>query len=1354
MSPGVVGSAAPQTSANPYYFQEGATLAEMDHGYYAGVSGWYFTITLATSPYATGYEFNGRSNTGDWYQAIVGDNWPGCNAGFEMLYSDWNAAGSNLGTSCDPNVGAMSAGDSVALDIYVATTSPYQVCMEVYDYATLGASTDCVNQPDPGSTPQNNYMEMMGTAADSHGYFTGPMTEVVDTTAASCLSYTSLPAMTYQWASGSHITEYIPWSDEFQSGMSTCYINDGPLQVLAPADNNAHYYQSTGPYGYGPHWEAVTNISNVNVNYYWQVCTDCTPATPIVPSISGPTGGDVSQALSYTPSASGGSPSGYYWYLNDVYQTATTGAWVWTPASAGTYTIYALAYDAAANRYGPSNVITVTVSPALTIGAPTASPVSPSDLGQTITFTSAVPSGGLSPYGYSWTSLPTGCTNSLTSTDSCSPSASSTYTVTVKVTDGNGATASGSITYVVNPALVAGPITPASPTIDSGQFLLLTSHPAGGTTPYSAYQWFTGTACGTAITGATGSTYNANPASTTSYSYKVTDSASSPVSVCSAVDTVSVNLALTNPALSPTSESIDSGQSVSFSASWTGGTASFTAKLDTSTSSSSCTGLVVVQAVASASSPQAFTAVAPTSTTYYCATITDSSAAGSVTTTTGTPVVITVNAALSVPALSPGSESIDSGQSVTFSASWSGGTSAFTAKLDTSTSSSSCTGLVTVQTVPSATSPQSFTAVSPASTTYYCATVTDSSGSGAVTTTTASPVVITVNAALVAGIPTPTSVTIDAGQTKVLTNAATGGTSPFTWQWYDPTTSLTCSATSPAIGGATSSTYTTPNTLSAGTYYFCYRVTDSSAAGAVSVYSSTDTVVVNAVLTTPTLSPGSESIDSGQSVSFSTTWSGGTSSFTAKLDTSTSSASCTGLVLVQSITSAVSPQSFTAVSPTSTTYYCASITDSSGAGAVTTTTTTPVVITVNAALSAPTLSPGSETIDNGQSVSFSASWTGGTASFTAKLDTSTSSSSCTGLVVVQTVGSASSPQVFTAVAPTSTTYYCASITDSSGAGAVTTTTASPVVITVNSALGVPTLSPGSQTIDSGQSVTFSVSWTGGTSSFTAKLDTSTSSSTCTGLAVVQTIGSASSPQTFTAVAPTSTTYYCSTITDSSGAGAVTTTTSSPVVITVNAALSAPTLSPGSEAIDSGQSVAFSESWAGGTSSFTAKLDTSTSSASCTGLVVVQTIAPASSPQAFTAVAPTSTTYYCSTITDSSGAGAVTTTTASPVVITVNAALAAAVPTPTSVAIDAGQTEVLTNAATGGTSPFTWQWYDPTTSGTCSATSPAIGGATSPTYTTPNTLSAGTYYFCYRVTDSSAAGAVSVYSSTDTVVVNA
>ncbi|MCI4347674.1 MAG: hypothetical protein L3J97_03535, partial [Thermoplasmata archaeon] len=71
-------------------------------------------------------------------------------------------------------------------------------------------------------------------------------------------------------------------------------------------------------------------------------------------------------------------------------------------------------------------------------------------------------------------------------------------------------------------------------TVQSGP-VTLTSHPMGGTAPYT-YQWYssmTGTgACssGTPITGATDSTYHAAPTSRTYYCYTVTDSASTPMS--------------------------------------------------------------------------------------------------------------------------------------------------------------------------------------------------------------------------------------------------------------------------------------------------------------------------------------------------------------------------------------------------------------------------------------------------------------------------------------------------------------------------------------------------------------------------------------------------------------------------------------------------------------------------------------------------------------------------------------------------------------------------------------------------------------------------------------------------------
>jgi hypothetical protein len=86
-------------------------------------------------------------------------------------------------------------------------------------------------------------------------------------------------------------------------------------------------------------------------------------------------------------------------------------------------------------------------------------------------------------------------------------------------------------------AALAAPAPSASSTsITSGSPVTLTANPTGGTSPYAAYQWYTGlsssssgssTTCQslTAISGATSSTYTESPTTSNSYCYKVTDSA-------------------------------------------------------------------------------------------------------------------------------------------------------------------------------------------------------------------------------------------------------------------------------------------------------------------------------------------------------------------------------------------------------------------------------------------------------------------------------------------------------------------------------------------------------------------------------------------------------------------------------------------------------------------------------------------------------------------------------------------------------------------------------------------------------------------------------------------------------------
>src|SRR5207249_2103539 len=165
--------------------------------------------------------------------------------------------------------------------------------------------------------------------------------------------------------------------------------------------------------------------------------------------------------------------------------------------------------------------------------------------------------------------------------------------------------------------------------------------------------------------------------------------------------------------------------------------------------------------------------------------------------------------------------------------------------------------------------------VQPALSTYYCYAVTDSAFAHA--TQPSATDLVTVNPILVAGDITPSNPTIDTGQSIVLTANPSGGTAPYSFQWYSGT-STNCSSDTAPLGTASTQTFT-----SASSAYYCYKVTDGASGNPTTVAtSSSDLVTVNPGLVVKPAPGTPPTIDIGQSSTLSATCSGGTSPYTCQ----------------------------------------------------------------------------------------------------------------------------------------------------------------------------------------------------------------------------------------------------------------------------------------------------------------------------------------------------------------------------------------------------------------------------------------------------------------------------------------
>jgi hypothetical protein len=460
------------------------------------------------------------------------------------------------------------------------------------------------------------------------------------------------------------------------------------------------------------------------------------------------------------------------------------------------------------------------------------------DVAQPIEF-STTASGGSGTYTtYTWSENASGlgCTLANAPTIRCTPTAIGNYTVTVTVTDSRGAVSAAetSAPFVVGNAPEMGPIVANRTSADAGQSVTFSTTEVGGTAPLH-YTWtgLPGNCTGTNLTVVCLVTATAGPGA--QISVKVVDANDATANVGPFAFVVYPDPSIAG--LSANRTSIDLGQSVTFTVMPAGGTQSYHYLWSGLPTNCSGTGQSVT---CTPSATGTFSSISVT--------VTDSNGVKAVPTA---PLSFTVNADPTISPVTASRASADVNQSVTFNVTGAGGSGGLSYLWAGYPTGCSPSGDMLVCTEVSGVMAYSVTA-----------TVKDSNGFSV----PSAPLAFHVYPDPSVGPPTASASAADIGQTPTFSATVLGG-APGTvdYRW---------SGLPSACAGTGASVPCGPLT-SAETYHVTVSVTDSNGATASSSSALTFEVYNDPTVTTPSTTLHHPSVDVGQSVTFSTTPSGG-----------------------------------------------------------------------------------------------------------------------------------------------------------------------------------------------------------------------------------------------------------------------------------------------------------------------------------------------------------------------------------------------------------------------------------------------------------------------------------------------
>ena len=455
--------------------------------------------------------------------------------------------------------------------------------------------------------------------------------------------------------------------------------------------------------------------------------------------------------LSYTTAPTGGTGIyTYQWYNTSGLISGATSSSYTSPALTSNTNFYCAVTSGSCGTLS-SNTIMISVYGNLTSGViGNAQTICYNTVPSQLSFTTA-PTGGTNSYTFQWYTTPSSIISGATSSTFAPSSLTSSTTYYCGVTSGScGTLTSNNITITVYGNFTAGISGGSSPICYNSNPGTFTATGSGGTGSYT-YQWYNSSGM---ISGATNSTYNpGNLTSTTGFYCLITSGSCGTDATSTTTITVYGNLtAVISGGSTPICYNTNPGI---FTATGTGGTGNYSYQWAVSS------GQLITGATNSTYNPGNLTA----SSGYYC--LVTSGTCGTATTSTTS---ITVYSNL-IAGISGGTSPICYNTNPgTFTATGSGGTSAYTYQWYT-TPSNIISGATS-----SAYNPGNITAT----TGYYCLVTSGSCGTA--TTSTTSITVYPNRTVVVSGGTSPICYNTSPG---TFTATGTGGIGIFSYQWYN-----------------------------------------------------------------------------------------------------------------------------------------------------------------------------------------------------------------------------------------------------------------------------------------------------------------------------------------------------------------------------------------------------------------------------------------------------------------------------------------------------------------------------------------------------------------------------------------